>query len=88
MDPATGAALPTNPLFARSDPNARRVVGYGLRNPFRFTFRPGTSEIWLGDVGDIDWDEIDRIVNPLAPTVANFGWPCYEGAVGMPATGP
>ena len=81
IDPFTGAALADNPLFAHADPNARRIVGYGFRNPFRFTFRPGTNELWVGDVGDITWEEIDRIPNPLTSPVRNFGWPCYEGAV-------
>ena len=44
IDPFTGAALSDNPLSANTDPNARRIVGYGFRNPFRFTFRPGTSK--------------------------------------------
>ena len=61
-----------------------RSVGYGLRNPFRFTFRPNTNELWIGDVGDGNWEEIDRIPNPLASTVGNFGWPCYEGAARQP----
>ena len=34
-----------------SDPNARRIIAIGLRNPFRFACRPGTSELWIGDVG-------------------------------------
>jgi PKD repeat protein len=80
IDPATGAAMPDNPLAGRADANARRVVALGLRNPFRFTFRPGTSEIWVGDVGENTWEEINRIVDPKAATVANAGWPCYEGA--------
>jgi glucose/arabinose dehydrogenase len=79
VDPATGAALPTNPNAGSSDPNARRIIAYGMRNPFRFTFRPGTSEIWIGDVGWADWEEIDRILSPTDSTVENFGWPCYEG---------
>ena len=79
VDPFTGAGLSDNPLFASADLNARRIVGYGFRNPFRFTFRPGTSELWIGDVGWSAWEEIDRIPNPLTPTVSNFGWPCYEG---------
>ena len=79
VDPFTGAALPDNPLFANADPNARRIVGYGFRNPFRFTFRPGTTEVWIGDVGWHIWEEIDRIPNPLTSPVRNFGWPCYEG---------
>ena len=81
VDPFTGAGLSDNPLFSSSDPNARRIVAYGFRNPFRFTFRPGTNELWIGDVGWSSWEEIDRIPNPLTSPVRNFGWPCYEGAV-------
>ncbi len=51
---------------------------YGLRNPFRFTFRPGTNELWIGDVGWNAFEEIDRIVDPTSQ-VTNFGWPCFEG---------
>jgi glucose/arabinose dehydrogenase len=80
VDPFTGAGLSDNPLFSSADPNARRIVGYGFRNPFRFTFRPGTNELWIGDVGWGLWEEIDRIPNVLNPTVSNFGWPCYEGS--------
>ncbi|HSL63870.1 MAG TPA: PA14 domain-containing protein [Gaiellaceae bacterium] len=79
IDPATGAAPSDNPLAGASDPNARRIVAYGLRNPFRFTFRPGTSELWIGDVGWNDWEEINRITSPTDAVVENFGWPCYEG---------
>ena len=79
VNPDTGAALPDNPLAGNADLNARRIVAYGLRNPFRFTFRPGTSELWIGDVGWGNWEEIDRVVNPLAATLTNFGWPCREG---------
>ena len=79
VDPFTGAAMPDNPLFSSPDPNARRIVGYGFRNPFRFTFRPGTNDVWIGDVGWSSWEEIDRIPNPLTAPVRNFGWPCYEG---------
>ena len=84
VDPITGAALPDNPLFGSSDANARRVIAYGLRNPFRFAFRPGTSEIWAGDVGQATWEEINRITNPTDAVVENFGWPCYEGSPRMP----
>jgi glucose/arabinose dehydrogenase/PKD repeat protein len=78
VDPDTGAALPTNPAFGHSDPNARRIIAHGFRNPFRITARPGTSEIWVGDVGFNNWEEINRITDPTA-AVRNFGWPCYEG---------
>src|SRR5207244_10321158 len=41
IDPNTGAGVAGNPFAASADANARRIIGYGLRNPFRFTFRPG-----------------------------------------------
>ncbi|HEX6236949.1 MAG TPA: PQQ-dependent sugar dehydrogenase, partial [Acidimicrobiales bacterium] len=79
IDPTTGEALATNPLAGSADPNARRVVAYGMRNPFRFTLRPGTDELWIGDVGWGTWEEIDVSVGN-DDHVDNFGWPCMEGA--------
>ena len=79
VDPNTGAGLPGNPLASSSDLNARRIVATGLRNPFRLTFRPGTSELWVGDVGWSSREEINRIQSPADSAVDNFGWPCYEG---------
>ena len=79
IDPNTGAGQAGNPFAGSSDANARRIIGYGLRNPFRMTFRPGTDELWLGDVGWFDWEEINRIPDVTAGTARNFGWPCYEG---------
>lgn len=77
VDPGTGAGMPDNPFPADPDPNVRRIVAEGLRNPFRIAARPGTNEIWVGDVGWNTWEEINRIQNPTSFT--NFGWPCYEG---------
>ena len=79
VDPATGAGAAGNPMAGSTDANARRIVAHGLRNPFRFTFRPGTSELWVGDVGWNDWEEINRIPNATDAAMENFGWPCYEG---------
>ena len=79
VNPATGAGLPDNPLATSTDANARRIVAYGLRNPFRINVRPGTNEVWAGDVGWNTWEEINRLVDPGGPGVENFGWPCYEG---------
>jgi PKD repeat protein/glucose/arabinose dehydrogenase len=80
IEPDTGLAWPTNAnaLAGSTDANARRIVAYGLRNPFRLTVRPGTGEIWIGDVGNISWEEVDRLADPSAAP-ANFGWPCWEG---------
>ena len=76
IDPDTGDPLPTNP--GTGDLNRRRIVAYGLRNPFRFAFRPGTGDIYAGDVGWLAWEEINEIPN-VATQVTNYGWPCYEG---------
>jgi uncharacterized repeat protein (TIGR01451 family) len=78
VNPDTGQGLPDNPLAGSSDANERRIIAYGLRNPFRMTIRPGTSEVWLGDVGWNTWEEVNRIADRLG-MVENFGWPCYEG---------
>jgi PKD repeat protein len=78
VNPATGAALPDNPSAGSADANTRRIIAHGMRNPFRFTQRPNTDELWVGDVGWNDWEEIN--VLPVLGTVENFGWPCYEGA--------
>ena len=79
VDPATGAAHAGQPDRRQPDPNARRIVAYGLRNPFRITIRPGTNEVWVGDVGWNTWEEIDRVPTPDRRRSTNFGWPCYEG---------
>ncbi len=86
IDAETGAALDDNPFAESPDENARRIIAWGLRNPFRFTFRPGTRELWIGDVGWDTWEEINRIADPLEPN--NFGWPCYEGAGRSPGYEP
>jgi PKD repeat protein len=81
VDPATGNGVPGNPMYNAQNPssNASRIIGYGLRNPFRFTFRPDTSELWVGDVGWNTWEEVNRMTTPTPSTAVNFGWPCYEG---------
>ncbi|GAB3501023.1 PQQ-dependent sugar dehydrogenase [Amycolatopsis cihanbeyliensis] len=79
IDPDTGAGLPGNPFASSGDANERRIIAYGMRNQFRFGFRPGTSEIWSGDVGWNAWEEINRITDAGDAVAENFGWPCYEG---------
>jgi glucose/arabinose dehydrogenase len=85
IDPNTGAGLPGNPFASHADQNARRIIAYGLRNPFRFDVRPGTQQIWVGDVGWDTWEEIDRIADIDDGIAENFGWPCYEGVGRQPA---
>jgi uncharacterized repeat protein (TIGR01451 family) len=77
LDPATGAAAPGNPLIGSGDVNEQRIIGYGLRNPFRMIVRPGTNEVWIADVGWSTWEELNKI--PDITVARNFGWPCFEG---------
>ena len=80
VDPATGLPLPNNPNISSSDLDRRRIVAYGLRQPFRFVFRPEHEhEVWVGDVGQNTWEEINSAENILAGSTPNFGWPCFEG---------
>lgn len=79
LDPETGAALGTNPLAGSADANARRIIAYGLRNPFRLAFRPRSNELFVADPGSSRFEEINRIPSTTDRVVENFGWPCYEG---------
>ncbi len=74
---------PTNP-FAGPTPGLDEIYAYGLRNPFRWSFdRGGTRQIWLGDVGQNAWEEVDIITSG-----GNYGWRIMEGNVCTPSIDP
>jgi len=78
VDPDTGDAFPGNPEAGNANANTARTVGKGFRNPFRFAMDPQTGEIYTGNVGSSEIEEVDRFAAP--PTsIYNSGWPCYEG---------
>ena len=79
IDKNTGLAHPGNVNFGNADDNVARIIAYGLRNPYRTAFRPGTDELWIADVGWNTWEEINLLENPDTE-VLNYGWPCYEGS--------
>lgn len=82
INPDTGAASSGNPLASSPDANTRRIVAHGFRNPFRMAFRPGTTDLYVGLVGNQVWEAINRIQVPTTgtpTTLPNAGWPCYEG---------
>ncbi len=79
IDPISGAGLPDNPFFnGESSANRSKVFQSGLRNPFRITVHPVTNQLYIGDVGWTQWEEVNA-----GPAGANFGWPWYEGGSGV-----
>jgi glucose/arabinose dehydrogenase len=72
--------IPTdNPLYLSQSGNSRLIWAYGLRNPYTFAFQPGTGRMFINDVGQSTWEEInDGIAN------SNYGWPNVEGFANPP----
>ncbi len=68
---------PDNP-FAGSTANAQEIWAYGLRNPWKFSFDSANGDIWIGDVGQGEVEEIDKAA--LIDAGLNYGWRCYEGS--------
>jgi hypothetical protein len=62
------------------------VWSLGLRNPFRFSFDRQTGDLWIGDVGEGKWEEIDFAPAPEFGQGADFGWDCWEGLEPGPAS--
>jgi len=56
----------------------KQIFAYGLRNPWRFSFDSRTGNLWIGDVGQNNWEEIDFLKAGTKPGT-NFGWSYYEG---------
>jgi glucose/arabinose dehydrogenase len=54
------------------------IVGYGLRNPWRFSFDRLTGDLYIGDVGQDSWEELD-FTPRRSPGLENYGWRVYEG---------
>jgi len=71
------AIPPTNP-FAGATAGADEVWAYGLRNPWRFSFDRQTGDLYIGDVGQNLYEEIDFQPAGLAGG-RNYGWDCREG---------
>ena len=74
-----GYTVPEDNPFADGGGGAPEVFLYGLRNPWRFSFDPETGLLWVADVGQGAYEEIDRI-DPAAAAGANLGWNLMEGA--------
>ncbi len=74
-------SIPTdNPFFGTASGANRAIWALGLRNPFTFAFEAGTTRLYINDVGQSTWEEID-----LGVAGSNYGWPTTEGVTSNPA---
>jgi glucose/arabinose dehydrogenase len=67
--------IPADNPFAGQAGRRGEIWAYGLRNPYTFAFKPGSSLLYLNDVGNNNWEEVNRITRG-----GNYGWPTCEGA--------
>ena len=63
---------------SRSRPSPQ-IAALGLRNPWRFTFDRATGDLWIGDVGQNAWEEIDYLPRRRLGELINYGWDAFEG---------
>ena len=68
-----------NPFYNRATGRNRGIWALGLRNPFSFAIQPNTGKMFINDVGEQTWEEINR-----GAAGANYGWPRYEGPESNP----
>jgi glucose/arabinose dehydrogenase len=82
-DPPNNAQNPTKLLgkLLRAAPPFKewQIAAYGLRNPWRFSFNSANGDLWIGDVGQDTWEEVDYRSESDLPTQVNFGWSRWEG---------
>ena len=72
-------AVPADNPFASGEGGAPEVFLYGLRNPWRFSFDRQTGLLWIADVGQNAYEEVNRI-DPVTQSGANLGWNVMEAA--------
>ncbi|MBS1679514.1 MAG: PQQ-dependent sugar dehydrogenase [Actinobacteria bacterium] len=85
INPDTGEGVPGNPYYASGEKNAQRIVGFGFRQPWRFSIDNRLGELYVSNVGNGSYEEIERLTLGSS-TPYNGGWPCYEGSEnGKPA---
>lgn len=70
-------SVPADNPFVAQATAAKEIWLYGLRNPFRFSIDHTTGNLWIGDVGQDSFEEVD-MVTPMQKG-SNMGWRCKEG---------
>jgi len=83
---------PTIPVPLGATTSRKEIWAYGLRNPWRCSFDRLTGDLWMGDVGQGNWEEINfqpALTGSNLNQVAgrNYGWRCFEGTVSFDTNG-
>lgn len=78
VDNGDGYSIPASNPFVGVNGYAAEIWAVGLRNPWRFSFDKETGDLWIGDVGQNAWEEID-FQAASSNGGENYGWNCYEG---------
>jgi glucose/arabinose dehydrogenase len=71
--------IPAGNPFAGTVGKRPEIWSYGLRNPYRFSFDRQNGDLWIGDVGQDQREEVDFAAAPGLGGGANYGWNCREG---------
>lgn len=77
VDGGAPYAIPAGNPFAGAPGALGEIWSYGWRNPWRFSFDAATGAMWIADVGQNEWEEVD--VEPPATGGRNYGWKIMEG---------
>lgn len=85
VDGGSPYAIPSGNPYAGATAGADEIWAIGLRNPWKFSFNRTNGELWIADVGQNAFEEINRV----SPTLAglNYGWRCYEGTAAYNTAG-
>ena len=78
VDAGSPYAIPADNPYVGGGLPLDEIWSFGLRNPFRFSFDRMTGDLWIGDVGQNAWEEID-VRPPTSTGGENYGWDCREG---------
>ena len=81
--PAGGYAVPGDNPFVGLSGHRPEIWALGLRNPWRFSFDRLTGDLWIADVGQAAWEEID-FQDAASTGGENYGWDYYEGTHAYP----
>jgi glucose/arabinose dehydrogenase len=71
-------SVPSDNPYVGEGGACNEVFIIGLRNPFRMTFDRDSGDLYIGDVGQNKWEEIDVKAAATSPDELNYGWPCRE----------